>query len=115
MIRRPPRSTLFPYTTLFRSAAIFRRKHNWVMCLLYLGTFGSFIGFAAGFPLLIKSQFPAVNPLAYAWLGPLLGALSRPFGGWLADKAGGARVTFWNFLVMAVAVEIGRASCRERG
>ena len=45
-----------------------------------------------------------VNPLAYAWLGPLLGALSRPFGGWLADKAGGARVTFWNFLVMAVAV-----------
>ena len=85
-------------------AAIFRRKHNWVMCLLYLGTFGSFIGFAAGFPLLIKSQFPAVNPLAYAWLGPLLGALSRPFGGWLADKAGGARVTFWNFLVMAVAV-----------
>lgn len=85
-------------------AAIFRRKHNWLMCVLYLGTFGSFIGYAAGFPLLIKSQFPGVNPLAYAWLGPLVGALVRPFGGWLADKLGGARVSFWNFVVMALAV-----------
>jgi NNP family nitrate/nitrite transporter-like MFS transporter len=85
-------------------AAIFRRKHTWLMCVLYLGTFGSFIGYAAGFPLLIKSQFPGVNPLAYAWLGPLLGALVRPFGGWLSDKLGGARVTFWNFIVMALAV-----------
>ena len=85
-------------------AAIFRRLHNWLMCLLYLGTFGSFIGYAAGFPLLIKSQFPGVNPLAYAWLGPLVGAVVRPFGGWLADKVGGARVTFWNFIVMALAV-----------
>ena len=85
-------------------AAIFRRKHNWIMCLLYLGTFGSFIGFAAGFPLLMKSQFPAINPLAYAWLGPLVGAVIRPFGGWLADKLGGARVTLWNFLAMALAV-----------
>jgi NNP family nitrate/nitrite transporter-like MFS transporter len=85
-------------------AAIFRRKHTWLMCLLYLGTFGSFIGYAAGFPLLIKSQFPGVNPLAYAWLGPLVGATIRPFGGWLADKLGGARVTFWNFIVMALAV-----------
>ena len=73
------------------------------MCVLYLGTFGSFIGYAAGFPLLIKSQFPGVNPLAYAWLGPLVGALVRPFGGWLSDKLGGARVTFWNFVVMALA------------
>ena len=85
-------------------AAIFRRKHNWLMCLLYLGTFGSFIGYAAGFPLLIKNEFPAVNPLAYAWLGPLIGAMVRPFGGWLADKLGGARVTLWNFVVMALAV-----------
>jgi NNP family nitrate/nitrite transporter-like MFS transporter len=85
-------------------AAIFRRKHNWLMCLLYLGTFGSFIGFAAGFPLLIRSQFPAVNPLAYAWLGPLVGAVIRPFGGWLSDKLGGAKVTYWNFVVMALAV-----------
>jgi NNP family nitrate/nitrite transporter-like MFS transporter len=85
-------------------ASIFRRKHNWLMCWLYLGTFGSFIGYAAGFPLLIKSQFPGVNPLAYAWLGPLVGAVVRPFGGWLSDKLGGARVTFWNFVVMALAV-----------
>ncbi len=85
-------------------AAIFRRKHNWLMCVLYLGTFGSFIGFAAGFPLLIRSQFPAVNPLAYAWLGPLVGAVIRPFGGWLSDKLGGAKVTYWNFVVMALAV-----------
>jgi NNP family nitrate/nitrite transporter-like MFS transporter len=85
-------------------ATIFGRRHNWLMCLLYLGTFGSFIGYAAGFPLLIKSQFAGIDPLAYAWLGPLLGALVRPFGGWLADRLGGARVTFWNFIVMALAV-----------
>lgn len=85
-------------------AVIFKRKHNWLMCVLYLGTFGSFIGFAAGFPLLIKSQFPDVNPLAYAWLGPLVGAVIRPFGGWLSDKVGGGVVTFWNFIVMALAV-----------
>ncbi len=85
-------------------AVIFRRKHNWLMCWLYLGTFGSFIGYAAGFPLLIKSQFPEVNALQYAWMGPLVGALIRPVGGWLADRLGGARVTFWNFIVMALAV-----------
>ncbi|QIL82002.1 MFS transporter [Diaphorobacter sp. HDW4A] len=85
-------------------ASIFKNKHNWVMCVLYLGTFGSFIGFAAGFPLLIKALFPQVNPLAYAWMGPLVGALVRPFGGWLADKIGGGVVTFWNFMVMALAV-----------
>ena len=85
-------------------AVIFRRKHNWLMCWLYLGTFGSFIGYAAGFPLLIKSQFPGVNALQYAWVGPLVGAAVRPFGGWLADKLSGARVTFWNFVVMTLAV-----------
>jgi NNP family nitrate/nitrite transporter-like MFS transporter len=83
---------------------IFKRKHNWIMCWLYLGTFGSFIGYSAGFPLLIKNQFPEVNALAYAWMGPLVGAVIRPFGGWLSDKLGGAVVTFWNFVVMAAAV-----------
>lgn len=85
-------------------AIIFKRKHNWLMCWLYLGTFGSFIGYSAGLPLLIKSQFPGVSPTQYAFLGPLVGALVRPFGGWLADKLGGASVTFWNFIVMALAV-----------
>lgn len=83
---------------------IFKRRHNWIMCWLYLGTFGSFIGYSAGLPLLIKSQFPAENPTQYAFLGPLVGALVRPLGGWLADKVGGAYVTFWNFIVMSAAV-----------
>lgn len=85
-------------------AVIFKRKHTWVMCWLYLGTFGSFIGFSAGFPLLIKSQFPGVNPLEFAWMGPFIGAVVRPFGGWLSDKIGGARVTFWNFGLMILGV-----------
>jgi NNP family nitrate/nitrite transporter-like MFS transporter len=85
-------------------AVIFKRKHNWLMCWLYLGTFGSFIGYSAGFPLLIKSQFPEVNALAFAFLGPLVGAVIRPVGGWLSDKLGGAPVTFWNFIAMVIAV-----------
>lgn len=85
-------------------AVIFKRKHNWLMCWLYLATFGSFIGFAAGFPMLIKTQFPGVDPLKFAFLGPLVGALVRPLGGWLADKLGGARVTLWNFVLMIAAV-----------
>nr|WP_298173584.1 NarK family nitrate/nitrite MFS transporter [uncultured Pseudomonas sp.] len=85
-------------------SVIFSRKHNWLMCWLYLATFGSFIGFAAGFPMLIKTQFPGVDPLKFAFLGPLVGALVRPLGGWLADKMGGARVTLWNFVVMIAAV-----------
>jgi NNP family nitrate/nitrite transporter-like MFS transporter len=84
-------------------AVIFRRKHNWIMCWLYVGTFGSFIGFSAGLPLLVKAQFPGVDPVKYAFLGPLVGALARPVGGWLSDKLGGARVTLWNFVVMAAA------------
>jgi NNP family nitrate/nitrite transporter-like MFS transporter len=84
-------------------SVIFGRKHNWLMCWLYIGTFGSFIGYSAGLPLLIKSQFAGVDPVKYAFLGPLVGALVRPVGGWLSDKIGGARVTFWNFIVMAIA------------
>ena len=84
---------------------IFQRKHNWLMCWLYLGTFGSFIGYSAGFPLLIKSQFPGVNPLQFAWLGPLVGArrAARSAAGWPTSSAARA-VTFWNFIVMALAV-----------
>ena len=85
-------------------AVIFKRKHNWLMCWLYTGTFGSFIGYSAAFPLLIKIQFPDVNPLDYAFLGPLVGALSRVAGGVISDKLGGARVTLWSFLLMIAAV-----------
>ena len=83
-------------------AVIFRRKHNWLMCWLYLGSFGSFIGLSAGLPMLVQSQFPGADVLQVVWLGPLLGALLRPLGGWVADHVGGARVTFWSFVVMAL-------------
>jgi NNP family nitrate/nitrite transporter-like MFS transporter len=82
---------------------IFRRKHNWIASLLYLGTFGSFIGYSAGLPLLTTSSFPAVDPTRYAFIGPLLGGLARPAGGWLADRLGGARVALWTFLLMGLA------------
>jgi NNP family nitrate/nitrite transporter-like MFS transporter len=81
---------------------IVRRKHTWVMSYIYIGTFGSFIGYSAAFPLLIKTQFPAIT-VGIAFLGPLVGSLSRPLGGWLSDKIGGATVTFWNFIVMGAA------------
>ncbi|MBT7613686.1 MAG: MFS transporter [Rhodospirillaceae bacterium] len=85
-------------------AVIFQRKHNWIMCVLYTGTFGSFIGYSAGFPLLAKTQFPAVDSLQYVFLGPLVGALSRAATGWISDRWGGARVTFWVFVLMTAAV-----------
>src|SRR5690606_8962725 len=77
---------------------------NWVMCLLYIGTFGSFIGFSAGFPLLTKSEFPEINALQIAFLGPLVGALARAASGGLADKYGGGRVTLWVFAVCMLGV-----------
>src|SRR4051794_21989461 len=82
--------------------AILKQKHTWIMSYIYIGTFGSFIGYSAAFPLLIKTQFPEVT-IAIAFLGPLVGSLSRPFGGWLSDKVGGAIVTFWNFIAMGAA------------
>jgi len=93
--------------------AIFREKHNWVMTWLYTMTFGSFIGYSAAFPKLIQDVFgylpdgsvnpSAPDPFAYAWLGPLVGSLIRPVGGWLSDKLGGARVTHWDTIVMIAA------------
>jgi len=84
-------------------SVIFKRKHTWIMTWLYVMCFGSFIGYSAAFPLLIKSQFPEVNALAFAFLGPFVGAIIRPIGGWISDKWGGARVTFWDIIVMIVA------------
>jgi len=78
------------------------RKHTWVMSWLYIGTFGSFIGYSAAFPLLLKTQFPEVTA-NLAFLGPLVGSVARPLGGLLSDKIGGARVTFWNFVAMGAA------------
>jgi NNP family nitrate/nitrite transporter-like MFS transporter len=85
-------------------AVIFQRKHNWIMCWLYTGTFGSFIGYSAGFPLLAKTQFPQVDSLKLVFLGPLVGAISRSATGWISDRYGGARVTFWVFVLMIAAV-----------
>jgi MFS transporter, NNP family, nitrate/nitrite transporter len=82
--------------------AIVGRKHTWIMSYIYIGTFGSFIGYSAAFPLLIKTQFPAVT-IGIAFLGPLVGSIARPLGGLLADKIGGAIVTFWNFIAMGAA------------
>ena len=88
--------------SLATQMAIFKRKHNWIMCILYVGTFGSFIGFSAGFPLLAKTQFPEVNVMQLAFLGPLVGAMTRAGSGWIADKYGGGRVTFWVFVVLMI-------------
>ena len=85
-------------------AVIFRRTHNWIMCWLYTGTFGSFIGFSAAFPLLSKILFPEINALQYAFLGPLVGALSRAFAGKPCDRIGGGRITFWVFIAMSLGV-----------
>src|SRR5271170_5619449 len=89
-------------STFKDQVAIVGRKHTWIMSYIYIGTFGSFIGYSAAFPLLMKTQFPQIT-VAIAFLGPLVGSLSRPFGGLLADKVGGAIVTFWNFVAMGAA------------
>ena len=101
---------------------IFRDKHTWAMTLLYIVTFGSFIGFSMALPLSIKvifgvshvpdatgvMQHTLANPkappaLTYAWIGPFVGALIRPVGGWISDKVGGSIVTQIISAVMVVA------------
>lgn len=82
-------------------AAATSNRHTWIISFLYIGTFGSFIGYAGVFPTLLKNQFPEVT-LSIAFLGALVGSLARPLGGILADKIGGARVTIAAFLVMSV-------------
>ena len=84
-------------------AAIFQHKHQWLMSWLYIGTFGSFIGLAAGFPMLVNTIFPGVDAFQFAFIGPMLAAFVRPVGGWLADRLGGAVITFAIFVIMALA------------
>ncbi|KOX29398.1 nitrate transporter [Saccharothrix sp. NRRL B-16348] len=77
-------------------------KHTWVMSFLYIGTFGSFIGFSFAFPSLIKLSFVEYKSfVGLAFLGALIGSVSRPFGGWLADRFGGARISMAVFLGLA--------------
>ncbi|MEW7974184.1 MAG: antiporter [Candidatus Thiodiazotropha endolucinida] len=112
---------------LQRQFKIFNNKHTWVMSIIYTMTFGSFIGYSAGFALAIKVVFgfshvmgpdgvmnhDIANPngpsaLMYAWMGPFIGALIRPIGGWIADKVGGAKVTQYVAIVM-IASALGVA------
>jgi NNP family nitrate/nitrite transporter-like MFS transporter len=88
-----------------------KNPHTWIMSFLYIGTFGSFIGFSFAFPNLLKANFPEVAAVPWlallgtlAFLGALLGSISRPFGGWMSDKLGGAKLTFGVFLGMAVGI-----------
>jgi NNP family nitrate/nitrite transporter-like MFS transporter len=95
------------------TAAVVKRKQTWVMSFLYIGTFGSFIGYSAAMPLLIKINFSLIDPATgavagginfafYAFLGALVGSFTRPFGGWLSDRLGGARVTVGAFSAMVL-------------
>ncbi|MFD5761853.1 nitrate/nitrite transporter [Streptomyces sp. NPDC127044] len=82
--------------------------HTWIMSFLYIGTFGSFIGYSFAFGQVLQNQFGR-TPLQAAYvtfIGPLLGSLIRPGGGWLADRYGGARITLWNFVAMAGATGV---------
>jgi NNP family nitrate/nitrite transporter-like MFS transporter len=82
--------------------------HTWIMSFLYIGTFGSFIGYSFAFGLVLQTQFGR-TPLQAAYvtfIGPLLGSLIRPVGGWLADRFGGAKITLWNFVAMAAATSV---------
>ncbi|WP_409332360.1 MFS transporter [Trujillonella humicola] len=88
-----------------------REPHTYIMSFLYIGTFGSFIGFGFAFGQVLQNQFAADfdTPLRAAyltWLGPLLGSLIRPLGGSLADRFGGARITFCTFVAMAAGAAV---------
>jgi NNP family nitrate/nitrite transporter-like MFS transporter len=93
--------------------------HTWVVALLYIGTFGSFIGFGFAFGQVLQVQFKGSFPTPrdaaeLTFIGPLLGSLIRPVGGRLADRFGGATITFWNFVLMAVSAAVVLAASHSR-
>ncbi|GAU67100.1 putative nitrate/nitrite transporter [Streptomyces sp. NBRC 110611] len=85
-----------------------RHRDTWWISLLYVGTFGSFIGYGFAFGLVLQNEFGAtpLEAVGYTFLGPLLGSFSRPLGGRLADRLGGARVTLWTFLGMGAGTAV---------
>ncbi|MFF7206368.1 nitrate/nitrite transporter [Streptomyces sp. NPDC008141] len=85
-----------------------RDGHTWIMAFLYVGTFGSFIGYSFAFGLVLQTQFgrTPLQAASLTFIGPLLGSLIRPVGGALADRFGGARITLGNFLAMAAATGV---------
>lgn len=96
---------------------------TWVVSLLYIGTFGSFIGFSFALPLVIKNTFPeflAGHPFIATYLaglsfvGALVGSLARPLGGWIADRTGGARVTLAMFVGMAAFTATAMVGVQHR-
>ncbi|CAM5781782.1 MFS transporter [Cellulomonas persica] len=89
-----------------------RQRHTWIISFIYIGTFGSFIGFSGVFPTLIKGTFPEITA-SVAFLGALVGSVARPLGGILADRLGGARVTIAAFAVMAAGVVSAIAALRS--
>jgi NNP family nitrate/nitrite transporter-like MFS transporter len=94
---------------------VFRGRHAWVMSLLYIGTFGSFIGFgfAFGQVLLVTFKYTPVHAAELTFIGPLVGSAVRPLGGWLADRIGGAKVTLVTFVAMAAAAVVVLVASRE--
>ncbi|PSK98803.1 NNP family nitrate/nitrite transporter-like MFS transporter [Murinocardiopsis flavida] len=86
-------------TDVAAQLAAVRDRHTWIMSFLYIGTFGSFIGYSFAFGLLLQNQFDRtpLEAAAVTFIGPLLGSLVRPYGGRLADRFGGALVTVWTF------------------
>jgi NNP family nitrate/nitrite transporter-like MFS transporter len=104
-------------------AMALKQSQTWVMSILYIGTFGSFIGFSFALPLVIKNTFPeflASHPFIATYLaglgfvGALVGSIARPFGGWLSDRVGGAKVTLWVFVGMGVATVFAIVGVNER-
>lgn len=91
-----------PNASIRKQLPVLKQMHLWVLSFLYLSTFGSFIGFSAGFGMLSRTQFPDIVILYYAFFGPLLGALARPVGGMLSDRFGGVKVTLINFILMVI-------------